>query len=329
MTSLRTPAWRLSVDGRDMTNPARPYLQSLSVSEKREDAADRLSVTLLAEGFANSLPRAGSELALQLGWEDSGLVDKGRFILGEITHAGPPDIITLTAQSADMTAGLKTRRDQSWTDTALGDVLKEVAGRHGLTPRIAADLAARLLALVTQSRESDFAFLKRLGRENDAVATIKAGHLLFTPMGAGQTVSGSALPSVTVRRMDGDKHSLRVAARTEHDGVKARWHDRKGAKQESVELGGSEKVKTLRKIYPTEAEARRAGEAELRRLGRAPQTLTLTLAFGQPQIGAEQPLVAEGFHPGIDGQSWIVKSATHKLSATSGLTTDLEAELAA
>ncbi len=64
-------------------------------------------------------------------------------------------------------------------------------------------------------------------------------------------------------------------------------------------------------------------------MGRAPQTLTLTLAFGQPQIGAEQPLVAEGFHPGIDGQSWIVKSATHKLSATSGLTTDLEAELAA
>ena len=35
-----------------------------------------------------------------------------------------------------------------------------------------------------QSRESDLAFLRRPGREHDAVATVKAGRLILSPIGA-------------------------------------------------------------------------------------------------------------------------------------------------
>lgn len=119
-----------------------------------------------------------------------------------------------------------------------------------MTARIAPTLASIALKSVTQSRESDIAFLRRLGRENDAVATIKDGNLIFAAKGAGMTIGGKALPTLTIRRDQAGTHNWQRQKRDGQAGVTASWHDKKAAKRQTFTVGDQNGAKKLRKVYP-------------------------------------------------------------------------------
>ncbi|MBH9537913.1 contractile injection system protein, VgrG/Pvc8 family [Novosphingopyxis sp. YJ-S2-01] len=350
MQPIARPAWRIALDGRDLSDRLRPYLMSIALQERREDAADQLTVDLDDSAGDLALPPVGATIQVQLGFEGqdggvaAGLFDKGLFTVDEVTHSGPPDRITLRARSADFTSSWRMRRDQSWQDVTLGAVLQELAGRQEIKARIAAALASRQFATLVQSRESDLAFLRRLGKENDAVATVKNGTLLFLPLAGGQTAGGESLPPVRIAYRDGDGHDYRIAAREEYSGVTAKWHDKQAAKEKtvkaraakakaepeeapSVTTGDAENPKVLHKIFASEEEAQRAADAEWARIRRAPRSLSVNLAFGRPEIGAEQPVTLTGFRAEITAENWIVASVAHNLDPRSGLTTRLECEV--
>ncbi len=81
-------------------------------------------------------------------------MDKGKFRVDELEHSGAPDRLMLRARSADLTTAMRKRRERSWDQTTLGELLKTIAGEHGLTPRIAADLA-RITTSHLDQTESD------------------------------------------------------------------------------------------------------------------------------------------------------------------------------
>jgi phage protein D len=152
-----------------------------------------------------AIPPEGARLLVMLGWKQGrdvvpGLVHKGSFKVDEVNHSGPPDQIRIRARAADFTSAIRNRREQSWANTTLGTVLEDIAGRNALALRIAPDLAAIALPALHQSRESGTAFLRRLGRENDAVATVKTGTLIFARKGAGTTSTGQPLPTLALIR---------------------------------------------------------------------------------------------------------------------------------
>ncbi|MDG2513215.1 contractile injection system protein, VgrG/Pvc8 family [Sphingobium yanoikuyae] len=274
--------WRVTMDGKDLSDRLRPRLVSLSVSEKRGDEADQLDIVLNDTDGQLGIPKEGAVLHVQLGWKQGrdvtvGLIDKGSYKVDDVSHSGPPDQITIKARATDFTSQIRNRHQQSWKSTTLGAVLKDVAGRNRLTLRVAADLASIALSSISQSRESDIAFLRRLGRENDAVATIKDKRLIFARKGAGATTSGKALPTLTIRRADGDRHNWQRQKRDGQEGVTASWHDKKGAKRQTFTVGKEDGAKKLRKVYPDEASAKRAAIAERDRLKRAPATFDMKL----------------------------------------------------
>lgn len=123
-----------------------------------------------------------------------------------------------------MRGGLKVRRERSWDATPLAFIISAIAA-YGLTPLVSAVLAGIELLQVDQANESDANLLSRLGREHDAIATIKAGRLLFLPTGKATTASGLALPHVTLTRADGDQHRFLQADRDAYTGVKAYYYD--------------------------------------------------------------------------------------------------------
>jgi uncharacterized protein len=199
MTINNIPDFRVTLAGRDLTGAIRPRLVSLSISEKRGDEADQLDLVLDDSDGRLALPRTGAIVHVQLGWKRGsdvtvGLVDKGSFTVDEIEHGGPPDHVTIRGRSADFTSQLATRREKGWHATTLGAVVSEIAARHKLTPKCADALAGVQLDGEAQSRESDIAFLRRLGREHDAVATIKRGALILKPIGSGATPMRLASP---------------------------------------------------------------------------------------------------------------------------------------
>lgn len=112
-----------AVDGR-----IRKRLISLSLSEKRGEAADQLDIVLSDADGRLALPKTGAVLAVQLGWKQGsdvkiGVVDKGSLKVDEVAHSGPPDVITIRARSVDFTSDLTTSREKSWHGTTLGAIV--------------------------------------------------------------------------------------------------------------------------------------------------------------------------------------------------------------
>jgi phage protein D len=329
------PDWRVTLDGTDLTGRMRPRLVSLAISEKRGEEADQLDIVLDDADGLLAIPPEGARLLVMLGWKQGadvspGLVHKGSFKVDDVTHSGPPDQIRIRARAADFTSAIRNRREQSWANTTLGAVLQDIAARNTLALRIAPDLAAMALAALHQSRESDTAFLRRLGRENDAVATIKTGTLIFARKGAGTTSTGQPLPTLALTRRSGDGHTWQRQTRDGQAGVTAHWHDRKAARRQSITVGrpgGGKAAKTLRKVYPDEASAQRAAKAEHTRLKRAPATLDIRLALGRPDAIPETRVTVTGFKPEIDATPWLITETTHRLDNAGGFITELKMEV--
>lgn len=327
MASYPKAAFRLELDGKDLTDRVRPRLISLSLSEKRGDEADQLDVVLNDGDGKLAMPKKGAVLSLQLGWQGEALIDKGHFKVDEIEHSGTPDHITLRARSADFTAALRIRRERTWKNKTLGQILAEIAGPAGLQLRIDPALKAKSVAVLAQSRESDLALLKRLGARYDAVATIKAGRLLFNPKGKGSTASGAALPTFEIVRRDGDGHSYRSADREGYTGVTANWHDVHGATRHKVTAGKDTNAKRIRKVFHSEAEAKAAADGEHSRLERQKHTLSFRLALGRPDLYPERKGRVKGIKNEIDAVTWLIAEARHELG-DGGLVTSIELEQA-
>lgn len=323
----QVPAWQVVLDGQDLTDRIRPRLLSLILTEDRAGEADQLDLSIHDHDGRMALPSLGKTLAVAIGWRGSGLVNKGTFIVDEIEHSGAPDVITLRARSANFTQPLRTRRERSWHGTTLGAIIRNIAGEHGLTPRIAGELSSLAIEHLDQTGESDAALLARLGERFDAVATVKAGALVFMPIGSGTTASGQALPQLTITRADGDQHRYASAHRDTYTGVRAHWNDKPNARRETVVVGSDENPKQLRQTYRSPAEAREHAEAEWGRLQRGAASLSYTLAFGRADLYPEQPVTVRGFKPEVDGTDWLIATCRHSIDASGGFTTALELEV--
>jgi phage protein D len=117
------PAFRLTVDGNDIAQLISPRLMNLELTDNRGIEADQLSITLSDHDGLLAIPPKGATLRLWLGWSDTGLVDKGTYTVDETEHSGAPDVLSIRARSADLRTGLKTKRECSWSNTTLGEVL--------------------------------------------------------------------------------------------------------------------------------------------------------------------------------------------------------------
>nr|WP_232108839.1 contractile injection system protein, VgrG/Pvc8 family [Pseudomonas mosselii] len=168
---------------------------SLQLTDNRGLEADQLDLTLSDHDGLLVIPPRGAVVRLWLGWSDTGLVDKGSYIVDETEHSGAPDVLSIRARSADLRKGLKIKRERSWSATTLGEVLGDIAQGNGLTATISGALDGLAIPQLDQANESDANLLTRLGEDFDAVATMKAGCLVCMPAGGGKTASGLDLPT--------------------------------------------------------------------------------------------------------------------------------------
>lgn len=323
MSLYDAPVWQVTLDGQDLTGVIAPRLISMTITECRGEELDQLDIELSDHDGLLAIPSMDAELTVALGWRSTGMVNKGRFVVDEIEHRGAPDIITLRARSADLLSGMRVREERSYHDTTVGAILASIAARHGLQPRIG-QAGDEKIDHIDQT-ESDLAFLTRLGKKYDQVATVKAGNLLFLPAQDAKAFSGQALPTINISRSDGDQHRYHIAGRDSYSGVRAYWHDPERATRRSVLAGQSGNAKRLRDTFASERDALVAASAEWQRIQRGTATMDFALARGMPQIAPQTVVTFSGIKETIAGTVWIVKRASHNLN-DSGLTSQLELE---
>ncbi|MXI46151.1 phage late control D family protein [Pseudomonas moraviensis] len=320
------PAFRITVDGNDIAQLISPRLMSLDLTDNRGIEADQLSITLSDHDGLLAIPPTGALIRVWLGWSDNGLIDKGTYTVDETEHSGAPDVLTIRARSVDLRKSLKTKRERSWSNTTLGDVLGDIALGNGLSTTIAGTLDGLPILQLDQANESDANLISRIGEEFDAVITVKAGCLLCLPAGGGKTASGADLPLITLTRAEGDQHRYLRADRDSYDGVRAYFYDVNSAEKQHAIAGAGENLKDLRHTYTDRQSALRAARAEFNRLLRGSATLRYTLAIGRPDLIPELTYTLEGVKPEMDEIIWYGGNVQHSLSADSGYTVSLELE---
>ncbi|WP_425281483.1 hypothetical protein [Pseudomonas luteola] len=122
MPAIQSLIYKLTVDGTDISNLIAPRLISLDLTDNRGLEADQLSIVLSDQDGLLAIPQRGAKVRLWLGWNTTGLVDKGTYIVDETEHSGAPDVLSIRARSADLRKTLKAKRDAGYTNTTLGTI---------------------------------------------------------------------------------------------------------------------------------------------------------------------------------------------------------------
>lgn len=88
----------------------------------------------------------------------------------------------------------------------------------------------------------------------------------------------------------------------------------------------SDKIKSLRITYESEARAITAAKSAFDKLKRGVATFSLNLAFGEPDLIPETPLELSGFKSEIDATNWLITRVTHTIT-DNGYVSQVECEL--
>ncbi|WP_248769633.1 phage late control D family protein [Pseudomonas sp. MWU12-2345] len=298
-------------------------LNARLIDWERVDASgiqsDTLKLTINTEGLSGT-PSAGAKIGIRVGYLESGLVDRGEYIISRRTPNLFPPRLVIVATAAPFKAldetEFKARRSASYGPTTLGALFRELTSKHGFSPRVAPELAMIKIEHVDQSNETDMGFLTRIVAQYDAVT--KPVNELYVLARRGQTksISGKILAPVTLtvtsNNHPGDQAFMNATTdedeRVKFKGCKTTWWDGSAGKECVVESGVSP-FKRVRQRYQGEAEAKEAGEGQLRKIERESIKLRID-APGNPGFGAEGLLNLDATWPDFAQGAWSIDRLT-------------------
>ena len=321
------PLFSIRVNGQNVTSRFDARLISLTLRESRDDEADQLDIVLSDHDNAINLPALDSVMELALGYRGLGMINKGKFNIVELQHSGAPDQLTIRARSCPLNGAMRERKERSFHKQTVQDIISTIAIQNRLDPVIDKTIAKHVIEHIDQTNESDHKFLARLGKQFDAVATVKDGKLVFVKKHGGKTAAGKDMPVIKILRNIGDRHSYSEASRDAYPGVVAKWRDIKSQKTNKVVVGEEKNAKKIQKTYASEADALRAAKSEFERLKRGEIQMRFSMAYGRPDLSVQVKIQFVDMKPPISDHEFLIKTVTHKLDKGSGLTSDLELEL--
>ncbi|MBC3373883.1 phage late control D family protein [Pseudomonas sp. SWRI92] len=281
--------------------------------------SDQLTLTLSLEGL-EGLPSLEGKIGLRVGYQESGLLDKGEFVVTRRTPTLFPLRLTLVATAAPFSAsdqtGFKQRRSVSHGPTTLGTLFRQLTSRHGFSPRVAPELSLIKIEHIDQSNETDMGFLTRLAHRYDAVAKPINELYVLARRGQAKSLSGKILPdtklSVTTNNRPGDQAFISAvldeAARAKYQGCKTTWWDAV-AGTARVEESGIAPFKTLRQRFQSADDARAAAEGEVRRMMREALKVTIECP-GNPALSAEGIVLLDPTWPDFMRGRWSIDKVT-------------------
>lgn len=356
-----TPQAELTIDGRRFGTQAMSRIISISLTDKRGFEADELTIELDDHDGTLAIPKTGSKITLKLGYKETGLVEKGEYLVSEFTASGSPDRLSITARAADLAEALAEQVEKSWHKQTLYQIIETIAKKHKYEYIISKDYQNQKIEHIDQTNESDASFMSRLAEQYDAIATIKNGKLLFIPAGESQTASGQPILPTTITRASGDSHSFTYSSSNSYQAVRAYYTDKKTGQKKEVIVNKDnaypnkkntqqtktvkgktfkakkkendnqkvntegQKIKTLRHLYATESGAWSGARGAFKKIQRGVAEFSITLAVGRPDLYPETPAVVKGFKPEIDAEAWLITEVSHKIDS-GGYTASIQFE---
>lgn len=286
--------------------------------------------------FDRALLEFGKALQVRLG--DATLFDGRIMALAGVFPEGAPPRLKVLAD--DRLQDLRmTRRSRSFDDASDADVMRQIAGDHGLTPQL--DVSGPTHRHLAQVNQSDLAFLRERARAVDAELWVEGGTLhakkrADRDAGSVQLGWGNLLRTFEVAAdLAGQRTAVAVSGWdvAAKQGIKVEA----SASAISAELGsdqsgiaileakiGARKENIAHPVPVTEGEARAAAEAVLRMGARR---FVTGHGVADPSSGLRVGTHVElaGLGPLFSGR-YTVAAVRHRFDGKGGLRTEFDAE---
>ena len=327
-------AYRISIDGNDVSSAFAPVLISLTITDSDGGKADTCEMEFDDSGGQIALPAPGAEIEALLWWVDppagasagavqfTGVTDEPK------SHGsrGGGRTLSISAKSADLKGNGKHKNSKHLDNQSFGAVAQAWGSAAGYQVSVDPSLASIQRDYWTMANESFLAWGARIA--DDLGATFKTAFpkAAFVPVDSGSSASGAALAGVTaavgVNLIEWDVAP--TLSRGIYGNAKVRWYDHTKAQWNvaSASIGDDGAEADLTDTF----KAADQGRATTRAGGRAAKAKRKkgegdsVQIDGDPAAMSQANLTIVGARPGVDGQ-YRIKTATHKYVRTGGWTT--------
>lgn len=326
-----TPEFKISADGKDISSTLTGRVISLTIQDEHGYESDTLTLELDDANNDIQMPRHGAMLKVELGYSPSllGLMgfnqstvtEMGEFTVDEVEVSGPPEIMRITARSADLRGNLKTIKTRSWHDVMLGDLVQSICAEHNLTAKVSIEFSSIKIKHIDQQNESDLNLLYRLATQYGAISKQIGTRFIFLKEGSKTTASGTPMDTTVIKKTDATRWSGLFPDRGNFQTVISYYTDKKLGKLIEVSVGTGDPTTRIKTPFATREEAEKAAASKLARVKQSECTVTITLP-GNPSISAQTPVFLVGFREQLNG-IWSTKSVTHTVTR-SGYTTSVQ-----
>lgn len=336
-----TPNFQVTANSVDISEKIKARLISIQISDEVGINSDTVEILIDDRDGVVQLPAFGADLAVGIGYTETGIVAKGHFRVDEIECEGPDRRMLIRARSADTNATssmpqIKGGKDRTWLKDGgrhamtIGDIAAKIAADHKLDLKCDdAVIAAAVPASNQQTAESDLAYLVRETRNVGGQVKIANGSLILFQQAtaAGKTAgTGKPMPTIDVIPSDCMRWRCLLTRRSSHKKVTAVWADKSGQQHKvtatSPDAAEEDSETQIPEVFDDGGDALNASTSKVNALDTGSESVSLSM-IGNPAIGAEVKLNLKGFKPGVD-RIWIAARVQHHISEQ-GFTTEVEA----
>lgn len=322
--NVRAPKFKVEYAGKNITQDVSENLIRVTYTDVEEGESDELVLTLEdSNGLwrGDWYPTKGEKMTLAIGYEDR-QIPCGTFEVDEIELEGPPDTITIRALAAPIKGKLRTKRSRAHENKTLKQIAQTIAGENGLS--VSGEIEEVRFTRITQNRETDLGFLKRISYEYGHVFSVRNKQLVFTTI--YKLEDGD--PVDTVDRSQIVSYSIKDKTSESYAKAEVKYHnprDKKVVDATKDEDDAKEITKGDTLYMTTKAEnkqqAEKKAKAALHRANSKQQEGTIKVE-GAPLLLAGNNFELTGMGQ-ISGKFHITKS-THTIDRSSGYSTTVE-----
>lgn len=180
MNQVREPKFKILYNQKNITTYISDYLKSITYKDAVQGKSDEIEIELSnASGkwIDEWYPTFGDQLNVMMGYDDLQF-PCGVFDIDEVEIKWLPDIIAIKGLAAGIKTATRTKNSDSHENKTLRQIAQKIADNHGYV--IAGTIDVGQIKRVTQNRETDLGFLKRISMDYGHIFSIRGNVITFT-----------------------------------------------------------------------------------------------------------------------------------------------------
>lgn len=322
---LGRPTAKLTYNGVPLWDAISSQVISLTFTDNIEGEADEIQLEVrnnTGEWFDAWRPEHGDEVEGEFGYVGSVMVPIGTFFVDKPCAKGGRggDTFSTSGQSAPVSKAMRTAKTRAFENQTLADVVRKVSGEHGM--QVVGTPPSLHYDRISQRRETDLAFLKRLAEDYGCFFKVAGRKLVFMPR--SEVYGRDAIRTIEKGSREIISYSLNYDVAKTASKAKASYYDGNQKKKIEVEVEDKD-VKsgdTLRidERVENEGQAQALAKSKLQKANLKQWTGNFTLV-GDPLLLAGQNIQLSGY--GKWDRKYSITKARHQL-VRGGLTTAIE-----